>query len=59
MKVGIIGLGKMGANMARRLMASGHQCAGFDVNAANVEDLKNEGAEGSSTLALWKSLLLF
>ena len=57
MKVGIIGLGKMGANMARRLMASGHQCVGFDVNAANVEDLKNEGAEGSSTLEELVALL--
>jgi 6-phosphogluconate dehydrogenase len=57
MKVGMIGLGKMGANMARRLMAGGHSCVGFDVNAANVEDLKNEGAESASTLEELVTLL--
>jgi 6-phosphogluconate dehydrogenase len=57
MKVGMIGLGKMGANMARRLMAGGHQCVGFDVNAANVENLKKEGAEGATTLEAFVALL--
>jgi 6-phosphogluconate dehydrogenase len=50
MQLGMIGLGKMGANMARRLMAGGHSCVGFDVNTSNVENLKNEGAQGAFTL---------
>ena len=50
MQLGMIGLGKMGANMARRLMAGGHTCVGFDVNPTNVANLKNEGARGANTL---------
>ena len=50
MQVGMIGLGKMGANMAKRLMADGHNCVGFDVNDANVEALKEAGAEGANSL---------
>ncbi|WP_411725968.1 phosphogluconate dehydrogenase (NAD(+)-dependent, decarboxylating) [Methyloglobulus sp.] len=50
MQIGMIGLGKMGANMVRRLMAGGHSCVGFDVNSASVENLKNAGAQGASTL---------
>ena len=50
MQVGMIGLGKMGANMAKRLMADGHDCVGFDVNDANVETLKEAGAEGANSL---------
>ena len=50
MQLGMVGLGKMGANMVRRLMAGGHSCVGFDVNIASVENLKNEGAQGATTL---------
>lgn len=50
MQLGMIGLGKMGANMVRRLLADGHQCIGYDVNPENVARLINEGAEGASTL---------
>lgn len=50
MQLGMIGLGKMGANMVRRLMAGGHSCVGFDVNTTSVENLKNEGAQGTTTL---------
>ena len=50
MQLGMIGLGKMGANMARRLMAGGHSCVGFDVNSTNMESLKNEGSQGANTL---------
>jgi 6-phosphogluconate dehydrogenase len=57
MQVGMIGLGKMGANMARRLMAGGHQCVGFDVNEANVTNLTKEGAAGATTLEEFVSLL--
>lgn len=50
MQIGMVGLGKMGANMVRRLMAGGHQCVGFDVNRENVERLSQEGCEGSADL---------
>ena len=50
MQLGIIGLGRMGANMARRLVRSGHECVVFDSNAANVTSLVDEGAIGSASL---------
>lgn len=50
MQLGMVGLGKMGANMVRRLMAGGHQCVGFDVNKASVDALVGEGAQGAYTL---------
>ncbi len=50
MQLGMVGLGKMGANMVRRLMAGGHQCVGFDVNKAGVDALVAEGAQGAYTL---------
>jgi 6-phosphogluconate dehydrogenase len=49
MQLGMIGLGRMGANMVRRLMKAGHQCVVYDVSANAVADLASEGAaEGSS-----------
>ena len=57
MQLGMIGLGKMGANMARRLMAGGHSCVGFDVNASSVENLMSEGAQGAATLEELVALL--
>ena len=50
MQIGMIGLGKMGANMARRLIAGGHHCVGFDVNPDNVETLKQQGGQGAASL---------
>ena len=50
MQLGMIGLGRMGANMVRRLMRGGHQCAVWDQNHANVEALAGEGATGAATL---------
>lgn len=50
MQIGMVGLGRMGANMVRRLMKGGHHCVGFDVNSANVARLVAEGAEGASSL---------
>jgi len=44
MQIGIIGLGRMGANIARRLMKAGHSCVVFDINAATREGLGHEGA---------------
>ena len=50
MQLGMIGLGRMGANMVRRLMRGGHQCAVWDQNPANIDKLTNEGATGAATL---------
>ena len=51
MQIGMIGLGRMGANMARRLMRGGHQCVVYDRTAAAVSALEGEGATGAATLA--------
>ncbi len=50
MQLGMVGLGRMGANMVRRLMRGGHACLVFDLNAENVRNLESEGANGSSSL---------
>ena len=42
MQIGMIGLGRMGANMARRLMKGGSECVVYDRNAGNVDALVNE-----------------
>ena len=51
MQFGMIGLGRMGANMVRRLMRSGHECVVYDRSAPAVESLVKEGAAGSASLA--------
>lgn len=51
MQLGMIGLGKMGANMVRRIMGAGHECVVFDQSPKAVETLKNEGARGATSLA--------
>ena len=50
MQIGMIGLGRMGANMVRRLMRGGHESVVFDMNAANVKQLASEGAAGANSL---------
>jgi 6-phosphogluconate dehydrogenase len=50
MQLGMIGLGRMGANMVRRLMKAGHSCVVFDRSADAVKQLAGEGATGSSSL---------
>ncbi|MEA2251333.1 MAG: 6-phosphogluconate dehydrogenase [Solirubrobacteraceae bacterium] len=50
MQVGMIGLGRMGANMVRRLMRAGHDCVVYDVSADAVRELEGEGATPSSSL---------
>ena len=50
MQLGMIGLGRMGANMVRRLMRGGHECVVFDLSADNVKQLAGEGATGSGSL---------
>ena len=51
MQLGMIGLGRMGANMVRRLLVGGHDCAVFDVSAKAVDELVHDGAAGASSLA--------
>jgi 6-phosphogluconate dehydrogenase len=51
MQIGMVGLGRMGSNMVRRLMARGHEAVVFDRSAQAVEALRKEGAEGASSLA--------
>jgi 6-phosphogluconate dehydrogenase len=50
MQVGMIGLGRMGSNMVRRLMRAGHECVVYDVSPDAIEQLASEGAEGSTSL---------
>jgi len=50
MQIGIIGLGRMGANIARRLMQGGHQPVVYDIDAARRTDLGTEGASPADTL---------
>jgi 6-phosphogluconate dehydrogenase len=51
MQFGMIGLGRMGANMVRRLLRAGHECVVYDRAPQAVEALVKEGARGSSSLA--------
>jgi 6-phosphogluconate dehydrogenase len=51
MEIGIVGLGRMGANITRRLMRDGHRCVVQDVNPNAVATLAAEGAEGTADLA--------
>jgi len=50
MQLGMIGLGRMGANMVRRLLRGGHSCVVFDLSADNVHRLASEGATGATSL---------
>ena len=51
MQLGMIGLGRMGANLVRRLMRDGHRCVAYDVNPDAVKALEADGAQGSESLA--------
>jgi 6-phosphogluconate dehydrogenase len=50
MELGVVGLGRMGANISQRLMRDGHACVGFDLDPAAVERLTTEGAVGAVSL---------
>ena len=50
MQMGMIGLGRMGANMVRRLLKGGHECVVFDMNKSAVAELVKEGAVGTASL---------
>jgi 6-phosphogluconate dehydrogenase len=51
MELGMIGLGRMGANIVRRLLRAGHRCVAFDVHPDPVRALASEGAVGATSLA--------
>jgi 6-phosphogluconate dehydrogenase len=51
MQLGMIGLGRMGANLVRRLIRDGHSCVAYDVNADAVKSLEADGAQGAESLA--------
>jgi 6-phosphogluconate dehydrogenase len=57
MQLGMVGLGRMGANMVRRLMRGGHECVAYDRNAEAVSLLAGEGAIGASSLEEFVSKL--
>jgi 6-phosphogluconate dehydrogenase len=50
MQLGMVGLGRMGANLVRRLMRDGHRCVAYDVSADAVKALEADGASGASSL---------
>ncbi|HUN86646.1 MAG TPA: decarboxylating 6-phosphogluconate dehydrogenase [Terracidiphilus sp.] len=50
MELGMVGLGRMGANMVRRLLRGGHECVAFDMSSKAVNELVREKAQGSSSL---------
>ena len=50
MQLGMVGLGRMGANMVRRLMKGGHNCVVFDMSPKSVAELAGEGATSSSSI---------
>ena len=51
MRLGMIGLGRMGANMVRRLIQNGHSCVVFDRSPETVSNLAKEKAIGAASLA--------
>lgn len=57
MQLGMIGLGRMGANMVRRLMKGGHECVVFDLDSNAVAALRSEGAVGAATLEAFVAAL--
>ena len=50
MQLGMIGLGRMGANMVRRLEQAGHECVGYDIDTGAVTELTAEGMAGAPSL---------
>ena len=50
MQLGMVGLGRMGAGIVRRLMRDGHHCVGYDIHPDAVKALEADGALGSSSL---------
>jgi len=57
MQLGMVGLGRMGSNMVRRLMRSGHECVVFDRNPAAIEELAKDGSKPAHSLKELVSML--
>ncbi len=57
MRIGLVGLGRMGANMARRWLAAGHECVGYARNSADAQVLRGEGLVVATSLAQLVELL--
>jgi 6-phosphogluconate dehydrogenase len=57
MQLGMIGLGRMGANLVRRLVRDGHHCVVYDVNQAAVGSLEGDGITGTATLEAFVNAL--
>src|SRR5687767_4110105 len=49
MQLGMIGLGRMGSNMVRRLLRAGHNCVVYDISPDNIRALEQEGASGAAS----------
>ncbi|MGH6873977.1 MAG: NAD(P)-binding domain-containing protein, partial [Aestuariivirgaceae bacterium] len=57
MQIGIVGLGRMGSNIAKRLMRAGHECVVQDIDPARAQELVAEGAKTAETLGQLTTLL--
>jgi len=57
MQIGMVGLGRMGGNMARRLLRGGHEVVGFATDSKAVKQLVSEGAKGTTTLKDFAAML--
>ena len=57
MRIGMIGLGRMGGNMARRLVQGGHEIVAYDLDAAKVAEMRAEGMDGATELPLFAGKL--
>src|SRR5690348_15149125 len=57
MQLGMIGLGRMGSNMVKRLMRDGHECVVYDRNYASVNQLASDGAKGAASVADFVKML--
>jgi len=50
MQLGMVGLGRMGSNLVRRLLPAGHECVVYDISTDTVKELAGEGATGTGSL---------
>ena len=57
-ELGMIGLGKMGANMSERLVRAGHRVVGYDLDAESISDVVDRGAEGAESLEALVAMLV-
>ena len=57
MQLGMIGLGRMGSNLVRRLMRDGHRCVAYERNPDVVKALEAEGATGAESLADFAAIM--